>query len=569
MTALDTIVLAGYIAAIFVIGGIFSRKIKTSADMFAAGGESPWWVSGTSGFMTMFSAGTFVVWGGIAYRLGAVAISISFCYGVAALIVGYWIAGRWKETGVTSGAEFIRLRFGKRALQFYTLTGITYKMIGTGVALYAVSLLLTALVPLPEMFPFRDPETGNLALTWAILLFGGVVVIYTVVGGLWAVLMTDVLQFIVLLVAVTILIPLIFAHQAVGGMIGFIEQAPENFFSPTAAEFTWFFLAGWAAIHVFMIGAEWAFAQRFICVRSAKDARKSAFLFGGLYLGSPIFWMLPPMVYRIINPDADPQEAYILACREVLPAGVLGLMLAAMLSATASLVDSQLNVFSGVLTRDFFRHWRKEINERILVRTGRLVTVLLGAVVIGLALLVPYAGGAERITLSVASLMVGPLLAPTVWGLLSPRIDTRAVWWTAGVSFSAGLVASFGLNEGGILEDVFPLLAEWVQIETRMTELAVGLLLPIAILALHEWRARGVSAEWKAVEAHQPFVSAEPASATSLPAKTIGANIAALGLLMLAIAVTGNESSFVLWIYAAGLTGGGWWIFRMAAGKAS
>ncbi len=66
MTSLDYLVLTGYVLGIFAIGGVFSRKIKTSSDMFAAGGQSPWWVSGLSGFMTMFSAGTFVVWGGIA-----------------------------------------------------------------------------------------------------------------------------------------------------------------------------------------------------------------------------------------------------------------------------------------------------------------------------------------------------------------------------------------------------------------------------------------------------------------------------------------------------------------------
>ncbi len=546
MTTLDYLVLSVYIVGVFAIGAVFSGKNQTSEDMFTAGGQSPWWVSGTSGFMTMFSAGTFVVWGGIAYRLGAVAISISLCYGIAALIVGYRIAARWKATGVTSGAEFIRLRFGKNALRFFTWAGIVYKMIGTSVSLYAISLLLCTLAPLPEGFPFRDPESGNLALTWSVLLFGGVIVLYTVAGGLWAVLMTDVLQFIVLAVAVTLLVPLALDHEAVGGLSGFLQNAPDGFFAPTAGEFTWFFLAGWTAIHVFMIGAEWAFVQRFVCVGSERDARKSAWLFGVLYLISPVIWMLPPMAYRLINPDAPPEEAYILACREVLPAGMLGLMLAAMLSATASLVDSQLNVFSGVLTRDFFRHWRKGIDERALARAGRAITLLLGAIVIALALLVPHAGGATNITLTVASLMVGPLLAPTLWGLLSPRIGARAVWWTVGITFPVSLAVKVGLGENGFLASALPRLALWAQTNARMTDLLVGLVLPVAVLAFHEWRSRSTSPGWKAVEAHQaPETNARPESFL-LPARMIGINTVGLALLLLVIGLAQEKVSALI-----------------------
>jgi SSS family solute:Na+ symporter len=550
MAGLDYFILIAYIAGVFAMGGLFGGRIKTSKDMFAAGGQSPWWVSGMSGFMTMFSAGTFVVWGGIAYRLGAVAISISLCYGVAALLTGWFVAGRWKRIGVTTAAEFIQLRFGRTALQFYTWTGMLYKLVGVGVALYSVSVLLCALVPLPEGFPLRDPSTGRLDLTWGILLFGGIVVIYTAVGGLWAVLMTDVLQFIVLTVAVTMLVPLLFDHPAIGGVGGFIEQAPPGFFSPTAGEFTWLFLGGWVAIHFFMIGGEWAFVQRFICVPSERDARKSAWLFGVLYLVSPVVWMLPPMLYRVIDPSANPQEAYILACKEALPAGLLGLMLAAMFSATASMVDSQLNVFSGVLTRDFYlKRFRSRTSEVGLVRVGRVITVILGIALIGLALGVPHFGGAERVTLSVASLIVGPLLAPTVWGLLSSRINTRAVWWTAGISFASGLIVKFGLIEGSVLTTVLPLTTGWVQSNTRLVELLIGVLLPVMILAVHHWRGGSLSAGWAAVEEHRTLHAVELVVASGLPGRLVAVSFGVLGILLLTIAALQPRVSVVLWVY--------------------
>jgi len=553
MTLSDYIVLIAYVAGVFVIGGLFGGKIKTSRDMFAAGGTSPWWVSGLSGFMTMFSAGTFVVWGGIAYKHGAVAISISLCYGVSALFVGWFIAGKWNKTGVTTAAEFIKLRFGKAALQFYTWSGMTYKLISVGVALYSVAVLLSALVTLPEGAPFRDPATGNLALNWAVFIFGGIVVVYTVVGGLWAVLMTDVLQFIVLTLAVTIVAPMMLGHADVGGISGFLAKSPDGFLSPTSGDFTWIFMMAWMAIHVFIIGGEWAFVQRFLCVPTEKDARKSSWLFGIMYLVSPVLWMLPPMIYRLINPEADPKEAYILACREVLPPGVVGLMLAAMFSATASMVDSQLNVFSGVLTRDFYRNmFRPDSSEESLVGVGRIITTVLGLVLIAMAIAVPHLGGAENVVLSVTSLIVVPLLAPTVWGLLSRRIGTKSVWLTAGICFLAGALVNFGFSKGGFFENVSALetITVWIQSNHRLMQQLVGVLLPILILTYLEWRSSETDRGWTHVEDNIKTISISE-KPSKLPARVVSLSLLSLGILMAVLALAHGESSGVMFVFSA------------------
>jgi len=101
-----------------------------------------------------------------------------------------------------------------------------------------------------------------------------------------------------------------------------------------------------------------------------------------------------------------------------------GFMLAAMLSATESMVSMQLNVFAGVLTNDFYRAWlRPQASQRALVRVGRGMTLVLGAALVCVALSVPFMGGAERIVLSITSMLVVPLLAPSLWGLFSRRIE--------------------------------------------------------------------------------------------------------------------------------------------------
>src|SRR5690554_3316057 len=118
-----------YLLGLFAIAFVSAKRNTNQKDMFAAGGQAPWWVSGLSGYMTAFSAGTFVVWGGIAYKMGFVAIVINMCYGVAALLVGYSIAGKWNRLGVTTPAEYINLRFGKTGLHFYTWVLLIKKLL--------------------------------------------------------------------------------------------------------------------------------------------------------------------------------------------------------------------------------------------------------------------------------------------------------------------------------------------------------------------------------------------------------------------------------------------------------
>ncbi len=553
MSNLDYLVILVYALGLLVVGFIFTRKIKNSDDMFVAGGQSPWWVSGLSGFMTMFSAGTFVVWGGIAYRSGLVGITICLGNGIGVMIAGYFVASRWRRLGVTTAAEYFELRFGEVAVRFYTLFNLLYKMVAIAVALYAIAVLICALSPLPEGTPFRDPNTGHLAVSWTIVLCGVIVVGYTVAGGLWAVLMTDVLQFLVLILCVLIVVPL--SLLQVGGLTNFVHTAPTGFFSPTTSEFGWWFLMGWAAIQFASVGGEWAFVQRFLCVPTPKDAKKGAYLFGVLYLISPFIWLLPPMLYRVINPEANPEEAYILACRAVLPAGMVGLMVAAMFSATASMVDSQLNVFAGVLTRDFYhRLCRPRASEKQLILVGRIVAICLGAVLIGGALAVPWLGGAEETVLGIAALLIGPLMLPTIWGLFSKRVGQSCVWLTVAISFAASAFIKFGLTNGGWFDNIASLswLTTWVQAHFRSVETLATVIVPLCVLTTLELLSRGTDEGWErlACQAEKARQHIVPKS-SALPALMVAWSMAILGVVMAILAVFDRQQWHVLVSFSA------------------
>ncbi len=559
--SLDLWIIGVYLILLLVMGGMLGKLIKNSEDMFAAGGKSPWWLSGISAYMTMFSSGTFVVWGGIAYKGGMAAVSICLTLGISALLVGMFWASKWKATGATSAAQYIQLRYGQVAVQVYTWLGIVVRLIGSGVALYSIAIMICAVVPIapPEegsnwawmISLLRDEVAGTLDYKVAIIAIGLVVVVIS--GNLWAVLVTDTLQFIVLTASVIIVVPLLLGHEAVGGLGGFIEAAKntpavydhggellvaegKNLLSPTSGKFTWLFLAGWIIIHMFKIGGEWAFVQRFLCVPSKKDAAKVGFIFGILYLISPMIWMLPPMIYRIMQPIPEgmppdqvkllAEQAYIFACEAVLPAGLIGLMIAAMFSATVSMVDSEINVYAGAVTRDIYgRLFHKLDDEKHLVFVGRILTVFMGAGVMTVAIAVPNMGGAQSIILSITGLFVGPMVLPTIWGLFSKKVGLDAVFVTAVIG--AGISALYK----------YVLLGnDWISLHSREAEVIVGIIPPLLTLMALEFIPRGDHRSWpKVLKLRDDHHQAETAISSDVPRLIVGWSLLALAFVFLLI----------------------------------
>lgn len=543
MTTPDYITLFLYFAGLAMISVVSTRRTTSQSEMFAAGRNSPWWASGLSGFMTMFSANTFVVWGGIAYELGIVAVLINTCYGIAALAVGYFVAGYWNKLGVATPAEFVRLRFGRGGLHFFTWTILLKRILGVGASLYALGILLTAIM--------------DFNLTIAIIIFGAIVVFYTMMGGLWAVLMTDVLQFIVL--TVVVFLTAVLMLQSFGGWESFSTAVPETFLSPVAGKYGWFFLLGWTIIHFFIIGAEWAFVQRFISVRNPGAAKKSAYLFGVMYLVTPLFWLLPPLLYRAQVEGANKEQAYMLAAESVLPPGIMGLMVAALFSATASMVSSQLNVFAGVLTNDFYRAvlnpWA---SERRLVIVGRFFTILLGVILVIMALLVPKMGGAEKLIVSINSLLVVPLFAPTLWGLFSKRIGIREMVIVALTSFGIGLMLRFGFAVNPLISEGhrFWNFAQFLSENAKNVEVLVGVILPLLMLFGFELFKQGTDAgaanveQW-IKEQHARELGHENHGFDPFPSRMVMWSLFAMGAWMGLLGILGEEGRTVVLSFAA------------------
>lgn len=491
MGTLDYLVILFYFIGLVAVSVIMSRKIKSSEDMFIAGRNSSWWLSGVSSYMTIFSASTFVIWGGVAYKSGLVATTVALCVGVASLFIGKWISAKWRELKIKSPGEFLTVRFGHTTLSFYTISGIIARAAHTAVALYAVAVVLCALVKVPDGSIFAstgfagDSPEGYLSIWWAIGILGLIALVYTVVGGFLAVLMTDVIQFGVLISVVVFMIPLSF--NAVGGVGEFIDKAQNipNFFSATSETYTWLWLVLWVILNVAMIGGDWPFVQRYISVPTKKDAKWSTYLIGALYFVTPLIWYLPTMIYRVMEPgmalDLDQtaltyngEHAYVNMSKMVLMSGMVGMMLAAMLSATLSNVSGILNVYANVYTYEIWGYKEKNRNadEKTRIKVGRIFTIFFGLLIIVLSMLIPFAGGAEKVVITILTMILCPLYIPSIWGLFSKRLTGNQLIWAMLITWVIGVTAKLTVPASVINPTIIESLS--------------GCVLPVVILTVLE-----------------------------------------------------------------------------------
>lgn len=461
MSGLDYTTILIFTAGILVAGLSFSKSGTNMKSFFAAGGNVPWWISGLSLFMGFFSAGTFVVWGSIAYSYGWVAITIQLTMSLAGFVVGILIAPRWKKTNILTAAEYVTHRLGVNVQKAYTYIFLLISLFTTGAFLYPVAKI----VEVSTGFPLQS----------SILLLGGICILYVTAGGLRAVIVTDVLQFVILTAAVLIVVPLSFREA--GGVSQFLENTPEGFFKVFNGEFTPLFIFAFAVYNLFFLGGNWSYVQRYTTVSKPADARKVGYLFGALYLISPVLWMLPPMIYRVMNPElsglAD-EGAYLLMCKQALPKGLLGLMLGGMVFATASSLNGSLNIAAGVFTNDIYKRLKPSASNEKLMKIARYSTIGFGLLAIVVALLIPLMGGIVNVVISVAALTGVPLYLPLIWSLFSKRQNARSV-------LSATLI-SLGIN--AFFKFAAPLLLDFSL--DRATEMLVGAIVPVVLMVISE-----------------------------------------------------------------------------------
>lgn len=521
MPLIDYIVIIVFTLLIVAAGLSFRKRGSDMKSYFAAGGAVPWSINGLSLYMSFFSAGTFVVWGSIAYELGWVAITIQLSMCIAGFLVAFLVAPKWRKTNVLTAAEFVRKRLGDSVQKFYTYIILVLSLAYTGAFLYPVAKIVNVSTGWP--------------IAACVIGLGLLILLYTVVGGLWAVIVTDVLQFVILTAAIILVV--ILALSQVGGIDGFLTSLPENSWQIINGEYNWLFMLAFAIYNVVFIGGNWAYVQRYTSVKSSRDSRKVGLTFGWLYLISPIIWMLPPMIYKIMNPGLSGLEsegAYMLVCKEVLPIGMLGLMLGGMIFATASSVNTTLNLAASVITNDLFLVLKPNASAKQIMNTAKISTLLFGIGTIIVALLVPSVGGIVNVVLSIGAVTGCSLYGPPIWALFSKVHSGKSILYITIVSLVINIAFKF-------LGDL-----------SRAEEMLLGTISPFLLLFLYEIYAvvKNIKTS-KDYRNYRKISTLEKVSENNVQQNTFGMKVLAqtlfaVGVLIIILGLISEESKLLI-----------------------
>ncbi|MBN2447039.1 MAG: Na+:solute symporter [Phycisphaerae bacterium] len=523
----DYIVLVGYFTLMLGIGAYFYRYMRRMKDYFSGGNQIPWWLSGVSFYMSSFSVAAFVFYSALAYNYGWVAVTLYWVTIPATMVSVIFFATRWRRARIDSPVEYLETRYSPAVRQLFAWQGLPVRIIDDALKLVAIGLFIH--------------KGLDVSMSQSILWSGLIMLTYTFMGGLWAVAVTDFIQFVVMAAAVIVLLPLSIAK--VGGIGAFLSNAPDGFFSLTHEDYSWIYVCSNILLYVLAFSSiNWSLIQRYYCVPTERDAKKVGWLVVVLNVIGPPVLFIPAMAARqFLGEVADSGQVYPLLCVELLPAGMLGLIIAAMFAATMSMLSSDYNVCAGVLTNDVYRRLiRPQAEQKELVVVGRLMTLLIGVVSLGTAFLMANLGGEDlfRTMVKLFSIATAPVAIPMLAGLLSKRVTNTA----ALTGFLAGILT--GLLLLFMCPDEFELFGTCVKQENAILFGTTAATLAYMLLVSRADRLS--SAERERVESFvdrleipigrlDEDTEANSQQATISPFRIVGISTVLIGVLMLVI----------------------------------
>ncbi len=426
LQTLDYVSIGIYLLLMAGVGVFFSWFIKDIKSYFTGGNTIPWGISAISNFMGSLSTFVFVAYAGIAYKDGLIGVVVLWCTIIPFIFAAVFIGKRWVRSRIITPVEYLEIRFNNNIRQLFGWMGLGMRFLDNMVRQYAMGIFLVT--------------ATDLSFFEAIIWSGAITTLFTVIGGVWAVVVMDTLQFIILIFVSVLLVPL--SLEASGGLSALMTKLPEHFkwFSGDKSQPLW--LMVYYLMILFKYNGNWVFIQRFYSVKDEKAAKKLGYFTALLLFIFPVIFLLPAIAAADILPNlSDPEQAYVAVAVKLLPAGLLGLMIAAMFSATMSSLNSEFNVMSAVLTNDIYKKLiNPNASDSKLIFVARLNIVLVGIIVVIGSLYMGKLGGAFEANKILTGLFAIPLAIPLVLGLLFKRTNSVGVFFTVIVGIFTGLI---------------------------------------------------------------------------------------------------------------------------------
>ena len=410
---IDGLIIALYLIGALALGAYLSRRASQSVeDFFISGRSLPWWLAGTSMAATTFSIDTPLYVAGVVGERGIAGNWEWWAFGVGHVALIYVFARLWRRSAVVTDAELIEMRYSGRSAAVLRvvkafLFAVPINCIGIGYIMLAALKVMEAL----SFWSLLGIPTGGTVLgldpkMLSVLVLLVFVLLYAGLAGLWGVVATDFVQFVLALIGAVLVAWFAIRSPEVDGLSGLVTQAQAatDFdvlaFVPFEIDWNDGLRIGWSAFAGISASTFFAYAfvqwwtfrrsdgggefiQRLVASRDEQHAEWAAWLFNILhYVIRTWPWVLVALAALVVYPDLeDPEMGYPMLMLDYLPVGVLGLAVASLLAAFMSTVSTQINWGASYLTHDVYaRFVRPNATQAELVLAGRAASLLIATI---------------------------------------------------------------------------------------------------------------------------------------------------------------------------------------------
>jgi SSS family solute:Na+ symporter len=448
---LDLVILGLYGVVVVVIGVVTARRTHSGEDLFLAGRRLTWAPIGLSLFASNISSTTLIGLAGAAYTWGLAVSNYEWMAAPILVLMALVFAPLYLNARVGTVPEYLERRFDRRARRYFAaLTLVSNIVVDTAGTLFAGAVVLTAFVPSLDLFT-------------AALLLAAVAAAYTAAGGLAAVVYTDVVQAVILLAGAVLVTVLAFARIDFDWSALAAATPPDQlslFLPLDDPNLPWLgTLVGVPVLGFYFWCTNQFIVQRVLGARDLGHARAGVLFAGLLKLPVLFIMVLPGVIATLILPPLDNgDQVFPALIAELLPAGLSGLVLAALVAALMSSIDSTLNSASALLTLDFIKPLRPTLSPRATAWIGRGA---IGLFMVLASITAPLIGNFEGLfhyLQTALSYLVPPVAAVFLLGAFWGRAGPASALATllGGHALSATL---FALWLGGWLTLHFTLVA--------------------------------------------------------------------------------------------------------------
>lgn len=423
LAPLDVAITVAYFVGVVAHGVWESRGKETPDDYFLAGRRLPWYLVGFSLFASNMSGASFVGLMGASYEYGLAVFNYEWTATVVLVFFALFMLPRFLDLGLYTIPEYLETRYDRRSrLAFSLFTVLAVVFIDTAGGLYAGGVVITTVFDLPLW-----QAVGGLAA-----LAG----VYTILGGLSAVVVTDTVQGVLLMVGAVFLVAIGLAE--VGGWAEMMRRLGElggertGLILPADDPFLpWPGIGGVLLLGFYYWTLNQFVVQRTLGAGSLEQGRKGALFAGFLKLPNLLIMIVPGALAVLLYPGLQtPDMAFPALAFDLLPVGVRGLVLTAIVAAIMSSLDSALNAASTIVTMDFVATARPGVPRKKLVVLGRTLT---GVFMVSAALYSPLIARFRTLFeyfQSALSYVTPPIVAVFVLGIFWKRLNADGAFWT-------------------------------------------------------------------------------------------------------------------------------------------